>query len=145
MNEKWDRRFLSIAQSIAGWSKDPSTKTGAVIVENRIIIGAGYNGFPPGIADTEERLNDRVIKYELIVHCECNALVNATRSVRGATLYTWPFLSCTRCAMLMLSAGIKRFVAPTIPQDKVDRWGMSLEQARALALEAGAEVVLYQC
>jgi dCMP deaminase len=140
---KWDLRFLAMAQLIAGWSKDPSTKTGAVIVDDhRIMLASGYNGFPPGIADTAERLNSREIKYELIVHCERNALANARQSVRGATLYTWPYFSCTPCAVLMLAAGIKRFVAPVCPDDKRDRWGATLDRARDLCWEAGAKVVL---
>ena len=31
MSEKWDARFLGQAELVAGWSKDPSTKVGAVI------------------------------------------------------------------------------------------------------------------
>lgn len=33
MTRKWDLRFLHLAQYIAEWSRDPSTKTGAVIVD----------------------------------------------------------------------------------------------------------------
>jgi hypothetical protein len=32
MADKWDRRFLGLAAEVAGWSKDPSTQVGAVIV-----------------------------------------------------------------------------------------------------------------
>lgn len=30
--DKWDQRFLELAKVVSTWSKDPSTKTGAVIV-----------------------------------------------------------------------------------------------------------------
>ena len=46
--EKWDRRFLRLAREVASWSKDPSTKVGAVLVDplDNTIVSLGYNGFP---------------------------------------------------------------------------------------------------
>ena len=56
MSEKWDRRFIELASHIAQWSKDPSTKVGCVIVgEDREIRSTGFNGFPRGIDDDDER------------------------------------------------------------------------------------------
>jgi dCMP deaminase len=43
----WDLRFLTLAKTVSTWSKDPSTKVGAVIVDkNRRVVSLGYNGFP---------------------------------------------------------------------------------------------------
>jgi dCMP deaminase len=57
--EKWDRRFLNLAAHISTWSKDPSTKVGAVLVnELQQVVGMGYNGFARGVVDTDERLNN---------------------------------------------------------------------------------------
>lgn len=57
---RWDRHFLRLAAEHARMSKDPSTKVGAVIVgPDREIRSAGFNGFPRGIEDTDERLHDR--------------------------------------------------------------------------------------
>jgi dCMP deaminase len=136
---KWDRRFLKLAEFVARWSKDPSTQTGAVIAspDNRL-VSVGFNGFPKGVADNH-RLNDRDTKYQLIVHCETNAVLLAGRSVEGATLYTWPFGSCTPCAARMIQAGIKRVVAPACPADKYERWGADLGRAASLFIEAGVE------
>lgn len=68
--EKWDRRFLELAKQVSTWSKDPSTKVGAVLVnEDKHVVGMGFNGFPVGVADTEERLNNRELKYKMIVKC----------------------------------------------------------------------------
>ena len=59
ISSAWDRKFLALAQHISTWSKDPSKQVGAVAVgNNRNILATGYNGFPKGIMDTEERLND---------------------------------------------------------------------------------------
>lgn len=139
---KWDLRFLELAKLVAGWSKDPSTQTGAVFVgrENKI-ISVGYNGFPSGIADTEARLNDRETKYSMIVHCEMNALLSASQSVRGSTLYTWPFMSCDRCCVHMIQAGVTRVVAPKAAPDKEERWGEAFVKTRALFKEAGIPLV----
>ena len=80
MSEKWDGRFLSLATHISGWSKDPSTKVGCVVVgPDREIRSTGFNGFPQGIADTDERLSDRNLKYPLICHAEENAIMHAAR------------------------------------------------------------------
>ena len=80
MSEKWDGRFLSLATHIANWSKDPSTKVGCVVVgPDREIRSTGFNGFPRGIADTDERLSDRELKSPLICHAEENAIMHAAR------------------------------------------------------------------
>lgn len=65
---RWDRRFLGLAQHIASWSKDPSTKAGAVIVgEGREVLSMGYNGFPRGMADHLHRYDDREFKLRHVV------------------------------------------------------------------------------
>lgn len=140
---KWDLRFLELAKQVAGWSKDPSTQTGAVLVSpDKKDVILGFNGFPSQIAD-DYRLTVREEKYELIVHCEMNAVLNAKRSVQGYTLYTYPFLSCTRCAVHMLQAGIVRFVAPEIPPELYERWGKALEKTQEIFQEAGVQVTTY--
>ena len=98
----WDKRFLALAQYVSTWSKDPSTKTGAVIVSGRRVVSLGYNGFPQGMPDLPVLYDDREEKYSRVVHCEINALLFAERTVRGCTLYTWPFLSCDRCFVQMV-------------------------------------------
>lgn len=135
---KWELRFLTHAAQVSTWSKDPTTKTGAVLVDkNHQVISIGFNGFPRGIRD-DERLNDRNMKYEMIVHCEINALIFAARDVRGSTLYTYPFISCSRCASVMIQAGITRVVAP---KNTIDRWEDNLKLSRILFMEAGVEVL----
>ena len=67
VSDKWDARVIELARHISGWSKDPSTKGGCVIIgEDREIRSTGFNGFPRGIADNLERLEDREQKYPLI-------------------------------------------------------------------------------
>ena len=72
--------FLELAKLASTRSKDPSTKTGAVIVRpNKTVVSVGFNGFPQGMPDDEELYKDRDEKYSRIVHCEVNALIFAER------------------------------------------------------------------
>lgn len=141
MNEKWDKRFIEAARHVSTWSKDPSTKVGAVIVSPiGTIVGTGYNGFPRGVADTDERLNDRPTKYKLVVHAELNAVIQAGHQASGGTIYIWPPFGqppcCTECAKAIIQAGIVRVVGYT-PEETVERWSEDLDFARTLLTEAG--------
>lgn len=137
----WDQRFLDLAKLVAGWSKDPSTQTGAVIVRpDRRIVSVAYNGFPQAMPDDEAMYADREEKLSRIIHCEINALIFARQPVNDCTLYTWPFISCDRCAVVMIQAGITRFVAPRARND-LQRWAESFERVRKYARECGVEVV----
>lgn len=126
ISSKWDERFMRLAREISTWSKDPSSKIGAVIVnEDRHILATGYNGFPRGIEDTEERLNDREQKYPKIVHAETNALMNALYNgvcVKGAAIYVYGLPVCPDCAKLIIQSGIKRIVLSPDPYISITNW-----------------------
>ncbi len=110
---KWDNRFLALAEHVASWSKDPSTKVGAVIARHKTELAMGYNGFPTRIVDTDEWLNDRPTKYRYVIHAEMNAILKAGkegRNIEGATLYLWPLPPCAECAKMILAAGITRVI-----------------------------------
>ncbi|HXH10805.1 MAG TPA: deaminase [Alphaproteobacteria bacterium] len=138
---KWDLRFLRLAEHISQWSKDPSTKCGSVIVDpDGRVVSVGYNGFPRGVIDSDERLLDRDTKYRMTVHCEINAIMFAGHSLTGCTLYTWPMVACSNCVAVIIQSGIARHVAPTSDHP---RFG---EAAQALSLsmmrEAGIALEL---
>ena len=109
---KWDERFLDLADRIAAWSKDPSTKVGAVIIRpNRTLVSIGYNGLPRGIEDIYERYEDRETKYQMVIHAEMNAILTATEELKGYTLYVTPLHPCPQCAATIIQVGIKRVVS----------------------------------
>ncbi|MHA2063100.1 MAG: deoxycytidylate deaminase [Candidatus Thorarchaeota archaeon] len=136
--KKWDHRFLDLAAHISQWSKDPSTQVGCVIADDdKKVVAIGYNGFPKGIEDSEERLNDRETKYKYVVHSEPNAFANANGSVKGCTIYTYPFAPCAECMKLIITNGIKRVVYPTLSEELATRWAGQLELAEDMAREAG--------
>ena len=134
-----DEYFLGMAEHVASRSKDPSTKTGAVIVDPAgRVVSTGYNGFAQRMPDHAELYADRDAKYSRIIHCEMNALIFAQRDLTGCTVYTWPFLSCDRCAVHLLQAGVTRFVAPKCPPDKAERWESVFVKSRRYIFECGA-------
>lgn len=136
---KWDHRFLNLAAHISGWSKDPSTKCGAVITRGNRIISLGFNGFPTGIKDTTSRLHDRGTKYDLILHAETNALLFAKGDLLGCTIYTWPLPPCCRCAVNIIQSNITRVVALEPDAKLKDRWGEDLQRAQTLYSEADVQ------
>ena len=147
VNSKWDTRFMKLAREIAGWSKDPSSKIGAVIVDDdRRILSTGYNGFPRGIEDTEERLHNKEEKYPRIVHAEANALLSALYSgvsVKGATLYVWGLPVCADCTKLVIQSGIKRVVI-TYPENASEKWRMQWnEMSKPMIKETGVISITY--
>jgi len=142
---KWDKRFLNLAVHISTWSKDPSTQTGAVIVRpDKTVCSIGFNGFPKIMPDAPSNYVDREEKYSRIIHCEMNALLHAREPVQGYTVYTYPFLSCDRCFVHLVQAGITRFVAPSCPEDKRDRWEAAFERVKQYARECGVEITIYE-
>ena len=138
----WDKRFLELAFHIADWSKDPSTKVGCIIVgEDREIRSTGFNGFPRGIEDSDERYTNRDLKYPLICHAEENAIMHAARigvSLKNCRAYvTWP--PCTRCTRSLIQAGVEEVIYPanlTIPE----RWLEDFNLGRQMFDEAGVKV-----
>ena len=138
MSDKWTERWLDRAASLAAWSKDPSTKVGAVLVRESRAISEGYNGFPVGFADTPERLDDRTLKYALTVHAEANAVAFAARSgisTRGTALYT-TFPVCPNCATLVIQAGVQSVIvgAALIRRDWIERTEQGLAVFREAAI-----------
>ena len=142
MSDKWDIRFLELAKHIAGWSKDPSTKVGCIVDgEDREIRSTGFNGFPRGISDDNDRLTDREKKYPLICHAEENAIMHAARigvSLKGSTAYvTWP--PCSRCARSLIQAGIKEVVYSTA-EEVPERWLEDFNISTSMLKEANVIV-----
>lgn len=109
----WWKYYLKIAEVVALRSKDPSTKVGALVVKSHnrgpTQLSFGYNGFPRGVHDTDERWQ-RPKKYEFVLHAERNAILNASFNLVGATVYITHFPVCNECAKEIAQAGITRVV-----------------------------------
>lgn len=140
MPTEWNKWFLGLAEYVSTASKDPSTKVGAVIVDgDRRVVSLGYNGLPRGIEDKPERLENRELKYKIIVHAERNALLFARGSIKGCTIYTYPMMPCAVCASMIIQSGIKKVVAP---RSDNPRWQQDIELSTQLFREANVDVEL---
>ena len=137
---EWDNNFLNLAKTVSNFSKDPSTKVGAVIVdENNRLVSIGYNGFPRGILD-DDRLLNRKIKYEMVVHAEANAILFAKTSLFYCTIYTYPFMPCSRCTGLIIQSWIERVVSI---KNNEERWKENFLLSSQMMREAGVTLDIY--
>ena len=111
----WDEYFMGVALLSGRRSKDPSTRVGACIVNNRNkIVGAGYNGLPIGCNDEDfpwekqgEFLNT---KYPYVCHAELNAILNNIgMDLSGCRIFTALF-PCNECSKAIIQSGIKEVI-----------------------------------
>lgn len=122
--DKWDSRFMEVADLVASWSScfQENRQVGAVIALNKRILTTGYNGASSGVKSCKER--GVCLRRELGIpsgtrhevcyatHAEQNAIIQAARlglSVDGATLYC-THQPCVICAKMIINSGIKRIV-----------------------------------
>ena len=111
----WDEYFMGMAVLSSLRSKDPSTKVGAVIVnDEKKVVSIGYNGMPRHIEDEELTWNKGEgldSKYLYVCHAELNAILNARNgsSLANCTVYVTLF-PCNECTNALIQVGIKEVV-----------------------------------
>ncbi len=146
--DKWDKRFIELAEVVAGWSScfKLDRHVGAVIVKDKRILTTGYNGASSGIKSCMEKGECLRIKLNIpsgtrhelcyAVHAEQNAIIQAAKlgvSVDGATLYC-THKPCTICAKMIINSGINRVVY---------KYGYPDEFSDMLFQEAGVKVEVF--
>ena len=95
------------------WSKLSHCKrkqVGSLIVKDKMIISAGYNGTPSGFENFCED-EDGYTKW-YVLHAEANAIAKvsgSTQSTKGSTLYI-TLSPCKECSKLIFQSGISRVV-----------------------------------
>ena len=147
-SEKWHRRFMEVAFLVASWSKDTSTKTGAVVVgPDREIRATGYNGLVRGVDDDKPERMERPTKYDFFEHAERNAIYNACltgTSLKGCTMYaTHP--PCTDCARAIIQSGIKTVITRELETRKDisgQTWRDKLDYSRQMFEESGVAYIV---
>ena len=122
--KKWNQRFMELAEHVASWSKDPSTKVGAVIVSGKEVLSLGYNGFAPRTPDRESYLNNRDEKYPRVIHAEVNAILRLDKRFRPPQPLQMfvTHLPCSSCASIIIAAGITEVIAKRPSKDMLKRW-----------------------
>ena len=147
--DKWDKRFMEMAEVVATWTScaREGRAIGAVIVKDKRILTTGYNGAPSGIMscrDKGECMRDKLgvesgTRQELCyaVHAEQNAIAQAAKlgvSVDGATIYV-THQPCTICTRIIINSGIKRIIYKHSYPD---------EFSVQLLKDAGVELIKFQ-
>jgi dCMP deaminase len=142
--DKWDSRFLRIAEEVRRWSKDPGTTVGCVLVKERRILATGYNGFPANLSDSLPLYQNRDYKLAVVVHAEKNALFNAAKNganTESCTAYV-TFPPCSQCAAALIQAGVRTVVCPN-PNLSPERWRQNFLIASDILSEAGVRTLYY--
>jgi dCMP deaminase len=141
----WDEYFMEMAEITAKRSTCLRRNVGAVIVQDKHIMAAGYNGAPKGIRHCDERggcLREKLgvpsgERQELCIalHAEQNAIVQAAalgQSIEGATMYV-THQPCIICAKMIINAGIKKIIVKDGYPDQL---------AVDILAEAGLKIVM---
>ena len=146
---KWDKRFMELAETVATWSScyQENRHVGAVVVKDKRILTTGYNGAPEGISSCAERgcclRRERNIASGTMqevcyaVHAEQNAIIQAAKlgvSLEGATIYV-THQPCVICTRMILNSGIKRVIYKN---------GYPDEFALQLFAESNVEIIKYE-
>ena len=144
MKNKWEIRFLKMAELVSSFSKDPTTKVGAVIVRpDKSVASVGYNGIPRGVKDTSKRLNTREEKLLYTVHAEQNAILSAKEPLDNCSIYVWRIPPCAQCAASIIQSGIKIVYCPVnvgISDGLLARWIDSFKASETMMKEAGVKI-----
>lgn len=120
---KWDKRNLELAKTVANYSKDPSTKVGCVIIRSdNTIASTGFNGFPRQMEDRPEWYTDKTEKYSRVIHAELNAILNAHGPVDEYIAFIYPCPPCDRCAVTLIQAGITKVIYQKPSEEMAARW-----------------------
>ena len=143
-------KYFRLARAQADlFSKDPSTKVGAILLApgSLQVLSLGYNGMPRGINEAIQERWQRPVKYKYVEHAERNALYNACRHgtpIEGSIAVITMF-PCSDCARALIQSGVRTVVAPP-PQDTSTggRWAEDHAVSSEMLAEAGVEVVLME-
>jgi dCMP deaminase len=143
-DKKWIGRLLKMAKDISAWSKDDSTKVGAVITTHEgKPVSWGFNGMPMGIDDTIPARHIRPYKYKWMCHAERNAMDLAPNGDLSGCVMFVTFSPCTTCAQSIIQRKIKTLVVDSnFTADKMpDRWKEDMITAVEMLTEAGVNII----
>lgn len=121
---KWDKRFMDLAEMVADWSScyQENRHVGAVVVRDKRILTTGYNGASSGIDSCAERgeclrrknniASGTMQEVCYAVHAEQNAIIQAAKlgvSLEGAVMYV-THQPCVICTRMIINSGIKTVI-----------------------------------
>ena len=139
-DDKWIGRLLKLAKEIGSWSKDESTKVGAVITTaDGKPVSWGFNGMPMNIDDTVPERHERPLKYRWMCHAERNTMDLAPQGdLTGCVMFV-TFAPCSSCAQSIIQKRISEVVVDEGGQisNLPERWKEDMINAHEMLTEAG--------
>lgn len=130
--------FMQVARFYAQtFSKDPSTKVGAILVDpvDFTQLTQGYNGMPRGVDESKPERQERPLKYAFYEHAERNAIYNLARPLLKGSIAVTTTVPSLSCARALISVGACEVYVPA-PMAMSEE----LEVALALFAETGVKV-----
>jgi dCMP deaminase len=134
----WDEYFAIIVEDVALRSTCFKRQIGSIVVsKDHEIVATGFNGNVRGaphcdqigcIKDEMGLKSGEGHEWCTAVHAEQNALLQAGKTSRGATLYINAF-PCKICARLIVNAGIRKVV---ISGEYTDKDGLKILADRGI-------------
>ncbi|MDA3834715.1 MAG: deaminase [Spirochaetales bacterium] len=129
---KWWKRFLNLSLHVAEWSKDPSTRVGAVTTRGNLVQSIGFNGPPRGVSDS---VGSREVRLLKTIHAEVNAVLTRKQDLAGASIFC-SHVTCANCAAILIQAGITKVVVIKPEAEFAERWKLSSDEATKMFKEA---------
>lgn len=131
---------LWFADKIAKFSKDTSTKVGAVIFNERGTspISFGYNGMPRGLNDNHPERSERPEKYSWYEHAERNAIYNVAREFLTGKIIICSHFPNMESARAIVSSGITSVI---VDKASINESEKDTQRAMELFSETGVKVI----
>ena len=117
MRVKDKQKYLKSSEKLAtDFSKDPSTKVGAMVIQDPdVMVSYGYNGMLRGLDDHDPKRQERPEKYFWYEHAERNTIYNKARDVVSGKLMLLNHVPSMESARAISSSGIKTLIFPSFP------------------------------
>jgi dCMP deaminase len=163
MRKDWDTYFMDIAYMAATRSRCSRRQVGAVLVNERKLLGTAYNGAPMGVEDCsevgcmiaiefeadEQNEGNMTIRKERCVrtiHAEQNLLLFTDRHHREKAVVYVTDQPCWTCANMLANSGIAEIVYHrNYPKDQqkvtnlMNQRGIVFRQMEAYAPPSGLD------
>ena len=133
----WDEFFLLLATMYSARGSCDRLRVACVLVKDKRMIGAGYNGSVSGLESCDE-VGHLIVDNHCLrtIHAERNAIDNSHGNLEGSVAYVTA-TPCLDCVKALLQRGIKRIIylgtydnskAKEHIKDFCDKKGVALEQ-----------------
>lgn len=134
-----ERKMGRLAAREALKSKD-TTKVGAVIYRDNVVLSTGYNHFVCDVENIPMDVTEHN-KSKFTIHGEMQAIIEKSKtcdSLYGATIIVVGKCPCTDCAKAIVASGIGEVICP--PQDSNSRWTSENDIALKILKASGVQV-----